>query len=154
MSGVKFLSISLALIFALSALTLAGSVRASDRLVDQTAEVELMATDMAPAGAEGEAELKLRIDEMGMLELFRIKADAEGLLAGVTYSLFVGKHLIATGIADANGDISFDAKVEGVKAHKDTLLGLKVKIIEGTTIDGKVVLVGKVTEIEEEEVED
>lgn len=154
MSGVNFLRISLALIFALSALTLTGSVRASDRLVDQTAEVELMATDMAPVGAEGEAELRLRIDEASMLELFRIKAEAEGLLGGVTYSLFVGTHFIATGVTDADGSISFDAKFEGGASHKDTLLGLMVKIIEGTSIDGKVVLVGTVTEIEEEEVED
>ncbi|MBI4266740.1 MAG: hypothetical protein HY668_00020 [Chloroflexi bacterium] len=138
----KTLRTVLALVLALSILTLSGTaVLATDRLVDQRAELELMPK---VEGVTGDAELRLRIDEDGMLELFRIKVEADGLVAGGTYSLFLGKHLIATDVADEGGGISFDEELD--MFHKDTLVGLKIKVIYGTTIMEPVVLFGKVME--------
>ncbi|GEM_PF-5639763 len=151
MLGVKFLRISLALLLALSTLALTGSGIAGDRLVDQTAKIDLMAKMGAPVGTAGTAELRLRIDEAKMLELFRVKADAEGLVAGGTYTLWVVKDMdhkinVASAIADANGKASWDVSLDTLPFGIYSLLGLKVKITYGD----KVVLFGKVLEIEDE----
>lgn len=162
MLGSVVLRLGLALIMATSLLMINTSVAGSaGRLVDQDAKITLMPTMDAPVGATGEAELRLRIDEEHMLEIFRVIADAEGLTPDVTYSLFVTKigkdgmkhHLfIASDVADANGQVSFDNRFDALPFKIKTLLGLKVKIIEGTSIDGKVVLKGTVMEVEEQEV--
>lgn len=148
MIGEKFLRLGLAVMLAVSLLALGTMpVSASDRLVDQEAEVDLLATSASPVGAEGEAELELRIDADGTMK-FEAKADAEGLIGGVTYTLFVGGMFIASEVADADGSVDFDGKLDSVGFI--TLLGLDVTISDGSTI----VLAGMVTEVEEEEIEE
>ncbi|MBI2860232.1 MAG: hypothetical protein HYX91_01840 [Chloroflexi bacterium] len=132
--------LSLALVLALL-ITGGSAVLAAERLVDERAELDLMPK---VEGAEGEAEVRLRIDEDGMLELFRIKVDAEGLVPGGTYTLWYGRYLIATDTADDNGTISFDELVE--EFHPETLVGGKIKVIYGTTMEDPVVLFGKIME--------
>ncbi|MBI4304535.1 MAG: hypothetical protein HY665_09405 [Chloroflexi bacterium] len=139
----------LALMLAITLLTLGtGYALATDRLVDEKAEIDLMVPKMhVDTGATGDAELILRIDADGMLKLFRATADAEGLIPGYTYSFWVGHTFIASGMADDNGSISFDATLDSF--GYDTLLGLKVKIVQGIDPMGMKVLVGKVMELDE-----
>ncbi|MBI4303932.1 MAG: hypothetical protein HY665_06300 [Chloroflexi bacterium] len=142
----KLLRLGLAITLAVSLLVLTGgSALAGERLVDEKAEITLM-PKMEGSTATGDAKLLLRIDEEGMLERFRATVDAEGLVADGTYSLAIKHHILATEVADADGRVSFDVTFEDMVAHKDTLVGLKVKIIYGTTLDAPVVLFGKVTE--------
>ena len=135
----KILRLGLALVLALTLMTFAsGTVFAGTTPVDQRAEITLLSKGVAM----GDAELRLRIDEAGMLDLFRIKVDAEGLVPGGTYSLVLGYHVIATAMADGNGKISWDVLCD--KFPKTTLDGLKVKVVYGTTLEAPVTLWGKV----------
>ncbi|MBI2830027.1 MAG: hypothetical protein HYX81_02590 [Chloroflexi bacterium] len=139
----KLLRVGVVVMLAISLLALTGSYALAGRLVDQKAEIDLM-PKMEGSLATGTAELRLRIDDEGMLELFRIRVDAEGLTPDTTHSLFVGKHLLATDVTDADGKVTFDVEFKDMIAHKDTLVGLKVKVVQDTPYT--VVLFGKVTE--------
>ena len=136
--------VAMAMLLVLALMVFAGGTIAAGTLVDEKATVDLMPTMHAPAGASGEAELRLRIDADE--HRFRAKATAEGLVEGVTYSLWVGGYFIASDVADDQGRVSFDAEPD--IAAITTLLGLKVKVREGTSMDGTKVLFGKVVELE------
>ena len=130
----------MALTLAVSLLTLGASpILASERLVDEKAELALM--PKVP-GVEGYAVAELRIDEADMLELFRIKVVTAGLVPGGTYTLWWGKYLIATGIADNNGRLSFDERITAF--HPKCLVGGKIKVFYGTTMEAPKVLFGEI----------
>ncbi len=141
----RIVAVATALVLVFSALSF-GTAFATTNLVDQRADVELMASKMAPVGAMGTAELRLIIDEEGMLDLFRARVDAVGLLADTTYSFWVGYTLIGSGMSDGNGSLSIDEELDTVSFK--CLKGLWVKVVEGTDVHGTKVLFGKVTELE------
>ena len=135
----KILRLTLAVMLAVTMMTFAASTSFAGGVgVDQKAELTLLSK-----GAEmGTAELELKIDEDGMLDLARIKVDAEGLVGGGTYTLFLGKHSLSTLMADDNGTESWDVTLD--MFHKTTLVGLTVKIVYGTTLMDPIVLWGTV----------
>jgi hypothetical protein len=117
----------------------AGTALGGVRLVDERAVLTLTP---GVQGVAGTVDIRLRIRDVGLLDLFRARLDATGLTPGSTYNMFLGADLIATGTADATGRVTIDQILPAFAGT--TLVGLDVRV---TSVDtGVTVLSGTITQ--------
>lgn len=113
MVSVKMLSTSLALIMAISLLTLnIGPAVASEQTVVQIAETALVRTSVAPPEATGKAELSFIFDTSRQLRSLQIEVEAAGLIPGANHFLFLGNRFIGFARANILGQIKIEEELE------------------------------------------
>jgi hypothetical protein len=117
----------------------AGTALGGVRLVDERAVLTLTP---GVEGAAGTVDIRLRIRDLGILDLFRARLDATGLTPGSTYNMFLGADPIATATADTAGRVTIDQILPAFAGT--TLVGLDVRV---TSVDtGVTVLSGTITQ--------